>query len=169
MIRIEEGRIGTKVSETEGKQQDKILKKISKVQAQLEYYDYYNAENIMLELITNLEIDFDLLDLKLIDLSGGQKSKIAFAHLLYSKPEILLLDEPTNHLDVKTRKFITDYLKRYKGMVLIISHDVKFLNEIINKTLFIDKINKTIKMYTGTYDQYIKKSTLENAHKEALI
>ncbi|MEG0618810.1 MAG: ATP-binding cassette domain-containing protein, partial [Bacilli bacterium] len=106
------------VSTKEGKEQQKIMKRISKTQSLLEYYDYYNAENAMLELISNLEIDFDLLDLKLTDLSGGQKSKIAFAHLLYSMPEILLLDEPTNHLDVKTREFITNYLKHYKGMVL---------------------------------------------------
>ena len=68
--------------------------------------------------------------MKLIDLSGGQKSKIAFAHLLYSNPEILLLDEPTNHLDKETRDYVTNYLKHYKGMVLIISHDISFLDDM---------------------------------------
>ena len=101
----------TDVAVATGKDQDKIMKKISKTQALLEYYHCYNAENEMLELISNLEIDFDLLDLKLKSLSGGQKSKIAFAHLLYSMPEVLLLDEPTNHLDVGTKAFITNYLK----------------------------------------------------------
>ena len=61
-----------------------------------------------------MNIDSELLDMKLNDLSGGQKSKIAFAHLLYSAPEIMLLDEPTNHLDATTRDYITNYLKNYK-------------------------------------------------------
>ena len=146
-----------KVAVTDGKEQDKIMKKISKTQELLEYYHCYSAENEMLDLIANLEIDFDLLDLKLTDLSGGQKSKIAFAALLYSMPEILLLDEPTNHLDVTTRTFITNYLKNYKGMVLIISHDIEFLDSITNKILHIDKVTKKMKTYNGNYTEYKKK------------
>lgn len=157
------------VAVTTGKEQDKIMNKISKTQGLLEYYDYYNAENIMLELISNMNIDFDLLDMKLCDLSGGQKSKIAFAHLLYSKPEILLLDEPTNHLDVGTRKFITNYLKNYKGMVLIISHDIEFLNDIVNKTLYVDKAEKSLSVYNGNYRDFMKKRAAEKEAKEKLI
>lgn len=157
------------VAVTTGKEQDKIMNKISKTQTLLEYYDYYNAENIMLELISNMNIDFDLLDMRLCDLSGGQKSKIAFAHLLYSKPEILLLDEPTNHLDVGTRKFITNYLKNYKGMVLIISHDISFLNDIVNKTLYVDKAEKSISVYNGNYKDFMKKRAAEKEAKEKLI
>ncbi len=157
------------VAITTGKEQDKIMNKISKTQGLLEYYDYYNAENIMLELISNMNIDFDLLDMRLCDLSGGQKSKIAFAHLLYSKPEILLLDEPTNHLDVGTRKFITDYLRNYKGMVLIISHDIEFLNDIVNKTLYVDKAEKNIAVYNGNYRDFMKKRAAEKEAKERLI
>ena len=145
------------VAITSGKEQEIIMKKISKVQAELEYYDCYNAENILLELISDMQIDFELLDMRLCDLSGGQKSKVAFAHLLYSKPEILLLDEPTNHLDVTTREFITNYLKKYKGMVLIISHDVDFLNKIVNKILYVNKVNKSLTVYDGNYDVYKKK------------
>ncbi len=157
------------VAVTTGKEQDKIMNKISKTQVLLEYYDYYNAENIMLELISNMNIDFDLLDMKLCDLSGGQKSKIAFAHLLYSKPEILLLDEPTNHLDVGTRKFITNYLRNYKGMVLIISHDIEFLNDIVNKTLYVDKAEKSLSVYNGNYRDFMKKRAAEKEAKEKLI
>lgn len=157
------------VAVTSGKEQEKIMKKISKVQAELEYYDCYNAENILLELISDMQIDFDLLDMKLCDLSGGQKSKVAFAHLLYSKPEILLLDEPTNHLDVTTRDFITNYLKKYKGMVLIISHDVDFLNKIVNKILYVNKVNKSLTVYDGNYDVYKKKLEQEKELQNRLI
>lgn len=149
--------------------QEKVLKQISKTQELLEYYDCYNAENIMMEIIDNMHIDSSLLDMKLVDLSGGQKSKIAFAHLLYSNPEIMLLDEPTNHLDVETRIYITDYLKRYKGMVLIISHDISFLDEIVDKILYIDKASKKTKIYTGNYSTYQKKLKQEKELKQRLI
>ena len=153
----------------QGKEQDKILKQISKVQEQLEYYDCYEAESILFSIISNMNIDSDLLDMKLADLSGGQKSKIAFAHLLYSSPEIMLLDEPTNHLDVTTRNYIINYLKNYKGMILIISHDIDFLNAIINKVMHIDKMNHKIEMYRGNYNEYIKKSTKQKELKERMI
>lgn len=157
------------VAITSGKEQEIIMKKISKVQAELEYYDCYNAENILLELISDMQIDFELLDMRLCDLSGGQKSKVAFAHLLYSKLEILLLDEPTNHLDVTTREFITNYLKKYKGMVLIISHDVDFLNKIVNKILYVNKVNKSLTVYDGNYDVYKKKLEDEKEFQNRLI
>ena len=150
-------------------EQSKILKQISKTQEMLEYYDCYNAENIMLEIISNMHIDSNLLDMKLKDLSGGQKSKIAFASLIYSNPEIMLLDEPTNHLDVETRKYITNYLKNYKGMVLIISHDVEFLNEIVNKILYINKTTKKISIYDGNYDIYKKKLEKEKEIQNKII
>ncbi|MDD2435894.1 MAG: ABC-F family ATP-binding cassette domain-containing protein [Bacilli bacterium] len=149
--------------------QSKILKKIAKVQNSLEYYDYYNAENILLELISNMDIDSSLLDIKLNNLSGGQKSKIAFAHLLYSNPEILLLDEPTNHLDQTTRDYITNYLKGYKGTILIISHDIEFLNAITNKIMFIDKANKNITVYNGNYNDFVQKHERHKEFKERLI
>ena len=111
----------------------KILKKISKIQEELEYWDCYNAENILLKIITGMNIDNELLDKKVKELSGGQKSKIAFARLLYQKPEIILLDEPTNHMDIITKEYITKYLKSYQGTILIISHDIEFLNNVTNK------------------------------------
>ena len=147
--------------ETDSKKQDKILKEIGKKQAMLEYYDVYKAEDILFKILEDMKIDIELLDLKLKELSGGQKSKIAFAHLLYSNPEILLLDEPTNHLDVETRSYIINYLKNYHGMVLIISHDSEFLDEVTNNTLYIDKVNHTIKKYIGNYSVFLKKREQE--------
>ena len=157
------------VSNAPVKEQNKLMNKIAKIQARLEYYDCYKAESIMLELIDDMQIDGDLLDMKLNNLSGGQKSKVAFARLLYSKPEILLLDEPTNHLDVGTRAFIINYLKNYKGMVLIISHDVEFLNSIVNKIMYVNKSTHKINIYDGNYDIYKKRLALEKELKERLI
>lgn len=134
----------------------KYMKDITKVEDELTYYEQYNAESELLKIIAGMNIDDALLDLKLKNLSGGQKSKIAFARLLYSKPETLLLDEPTNHLDLDTKDYIIEYLKNYKGLILVISHDTSFLDEITNKTLYIDKNKKTGTLYNGSYTKYEK-------------
>ncbi len=134
----------------------KYYKKINYVSELLEYYDEYNAESSLLKIISGMNIDDNLLDLKLKNISGGQKSKVAFARLLYSNPEIMLLDEPTNHLDLDTKDYIIDYLKNYHGIILVISHDIEFLNEVTKKTLYVDKIKYNVEMYNGNYEKYIK-------------
>ena len=134
----------------------KYYKKINRVSELLEYYDEYNAEGSLLKIISGMNIDDNLLDLKLKNISGGQKSKVAFARLLYSNPEIMLLDEPTNHLDLDTKDYIINYLKNYHGIILVISHDIEFLNEVTKKTLYVDKIKHNVEMYNGNYEKYIK-------------
>lgn len=138
------------------KELNHYLKEITKVEDKLTYYDEYNAESTLLKIITGMNIDDKLLDLKLKNISGGQKSKIAFARLLYSKPEIMLLDEPTNHLDIDTKDYIISYLKKYHGMILVISHDIEFLNEVTTKTLYVDKIVYNVEIYNGNYQKYLK-------------
>lgn len=134
----------------------KYYKKINCVSELLEYYDEYNAESSLLKIISGMNIEDSLLDLKLKNISGGQKSKVAFARLLYSNPEIMLLDEPTNHLDLDTKDYIINYLKNYHGIILVISHDIEFLNEVTKKTLYVDKIKHNVEMYNGNYEKYIK-------------
>lgn len=134
----------------------RYYKKINHVSELLEYYDEYNAESSLLKIISGMNIADSLLDLKLKNISGGQKSKVAFARLLYSNPEIMLLDEPTNHLDLDTKDYIIDYLKNYHGIILVISHDIEFLNEVTKKTLYVDKIKHNVEMYNGNYEKYIK-------------
>lgn len=134
----------------------KYYKKINFVSELLEYYDEYNAESSLLKIISGMNIDDNLLDLKLKNISGGQKSKVAFARLLYSNPEIMLLDEPTNHLDLDTKDYIINYLKNYHGIILVISHDIEFLNEVTKKTLYVDKIKHNVEMYNVNYEKFIK-------------
>ncbi len=150
-------------------EQSQLLKEMTKLQAKLDELDVYNAENTLLEIINDMKIDDDLLYMKLEDLSGGQKSKIAFAHLLYSNAKILLLDEPTNHLDINTKQYITNYLKNYKGNVLIISHDIDFLNLIVNKILFINKVTHKISTYNGNYNEFKRKYAQEQLLKSLRI
>ncbi len=143
-----------------------IYKKIEKIENKLNYYDAYNAENTLLRLIDGINLGEEILYKKLKEISGGQKSKVAFIKLLYSMPEIILLDEPTNHLDEKSRDYVISYLKSYKGSVLVISHDTDFLDKVTNKTLFIDKRVKSIELYDGAYSKFIK---VKNIKEEMLI
>ncbi len=142
--------------EKDEKKLNYIMNKISKIQNKLDYYDQYRAESILLKIIDGMNIDDKLLDMNLCNLSGGQKSKIAFARLLYSNPEVLLLDEPTNHLDVDTKDYIINYLKNYRGTVLVISHDVDFLNEVTSSILYVDKTTHKMEIFPGNYEKYMK-------------
>ena len=146
--------------------QNKVYGEIDKIQKQLEYWDVYNAESILLKIIDGMNIDDTILNKKLGELSGGQKSKVAFAKLLYSKPEVILLDEPTNHLDEESKKYVIEYLKGYKGTDFIISHDIDFLNQVTTKTLFLDKRTRKLELFDGNYNKF-KKLQLER--EEALL
>ena len=139
--------------------QSELFLKIEKTQKQLDYWDSYNAENTLFKIIHGVKINDDMLLKELKKLSGGQKSKVAFARLLYSNPEIILLDEPTNHLDEDSKNYIINYLKDYKGTVLVISHDVEFLDQVTTKTLFIDKRTKSFNFYDGNYSKFLKVQT----------
>ncbi len=156
---------------SDAKEIDKILKKINKLETQLDFWEPYRAEEELLKLISSMKIEDALLEQKLNTLSGGQKSKIAFIRLLYSKPDLILLDEPTNHLDKDTKDFVMDYLRNYPGGVYIISHDTEFLDKIIDKTLFIDKKHHSMELFEGNYTQFkrIEKEREIFLEKEALL
>ena len=148
---------------------NKIYNKIDMVQHELDYYDYYNADNQLDSIVSKMNIKKELLNQPLKTLSGGQKSKVAFAKLLYSKFDCLLLDEPTNHLDNESKEYILNYLKNYKGLVLVISHDIEFINKFINKTIYLNKANHKIYVFDGNYDDYIKKYQEMEYAKDKLI
>ena len=157
-----------KISNANENNLSNYLKQITKIEDKLKYYDEYNAESILLKIISGMNIDDQLLDLKLKNISGGQKSKIAFARLLYSNPEIMLLDEPTNHLDLDTKDYIINYLKNYHGLILVISHDIDFLNEVTDKTLYVDKNSHNIELFNGNYERFLKIKEERKLAKEKL-
>ncbi len=84
--------------------------------------------------------------------SGGEKTRIAFAKLLLINPDLLILDEPTNHLDINIIEWLEDYLNKYDGAVLIVTHDKYFINKVCKKIIEID--HKTSNLYTGTFENY---------------
>ncbi|MET3506447.1 ABC-F family ATP-binding cassette domain-containing protein [Halalkalibacter oceani] len=91
---------------------------------------------------------------KIATLSGGQKTRLALAKLLLTKPDLLILDEPTNHLDISTLTWLEHYLLGYKGAILIVSHDRYFLDKIVTKVVEISRTKST--KYYGNYSDYLE-------------
>lgn len=114
-------------------------------------YTYKGEINRVLKGLGFKDTDYD----KAINiLSGGQKTRVALCKLLLTMPEILLLDEPTNHLDLDAIEWLEEYLKAYKGTIVIISHDRFFLDSITNKT--IEMINGHVNSYNGNYSYFVE-------------
>lgn len=113
-------------------------------------YDYHYLIEMFLMKFGFKKEDFGR---KINTFSGGEKTKMSFAKLLLSKPELLVLDEPTNHLDLSTIEWLEDYLKTYDGTLIFVSHDRYFINSLATKIYEIE--NHHLDYYKGNYDYYI--------------
>ena len=101
-------------------------------------------------------------------LSGGQKTRVFLAKLLLQNPDLIILDEPTNHLDISSINWLENYLRTYKGAVIIVSHDRYFLDRIVNKVLSVE--NSETRMYLGNYSAFAEKSAeIRNAQMKAYL
>lgn len=101
------------------------------------------------------------IDTPIAHLSGGQKTRLMLAKVLFEDPHLLLLDEPTNHLDIEMLEWLEDWLNGFKGAALIVSHDRTFLDNTVKKVLELDSSTHTIKMYDGNYSDYLEQKLLE--------
>ena len=147
---------------------EKILDRITKLQDLIDGYDLANFDYELLKILDKMNLG-ELSDRKMRELSGGQKSKVAFARVLFENAGLLLLDEPTNHLDVETKSFVMNFLRHYPGTVLVISHDVEFLDAVTNKTLFVNKTTHKMKVYKGNYSDFRREYAAEKAAEDARI
>ncbi len=112
----------------------------------------YTYKSEMKGILTSMAFGEDSYDKKISTLSGGEKTRLALACLLMRKPDILFLDEPTNHLDIGTLKWLEQYLKSYKGTIVLVSHDRYFLDETVNRIFEIE--NHRLNIYEGNYSFY---------------
>src|SRR2546423_7049998 len=119
--------------------------------------DGYGAESDAAILLQGLDIPDALHDRKMSELQGGQKVRVLLAQALYGHPQALLLDEPTNHLDLDSIHWLEDFLGRYEGTLIVISHDRHFLNNVCTHIPDIDY--ETIITYTGGYDDMVVAKT----------
>ncbi|WP_277585079.1 ABC-F family ATP-binding cassette domain-containing protein [Psychrobacillus antarcticus] len=113
----------------------------------------YRFESDIRSILHGMQFFQDDYDKPVQALSGGQKTRLALAKMLLSKPDLLILDEPTNHLDIQTLSFLENYLKNYNGAVLIVSHDRYFLDQVVNFVYEVSRHN--IARYVGNYSSYL--------------
>lgn len=133
---------------------DQILSKYGKLQEEFINLGGYEIETKISKVLTGFKIKEEFLEKDYNKLSGGEKTLINLAALMLQEPEILLLDEPTNHLDIETLEWLEQYLKDYSGSMIISSHDRYFLDNVINKTIEIDR--GKAEEFHGNYTYYIK-------------
>jgi ATPase subunit of ABC transporter with duplicated ATPase domains len=120
----------------------------------------YAAESEVRSIAAGLGLGDDRLDLPLRVLSGGERRRVELARILFAGSDVLLLDEPTNHLDNDARDWVLGFLSKYRGALLVISHDLELLDAAITRVLHLDRAGDdalgTLVGYKGTYSQYLE-------------
>ncbi|MBO1064401.1 MULTISPECIES: ABC-F family ATP-binding cassette domain-containing protein [Nostocales] len=133
-----------------------LMSRLSSVMQRMDATGAWEVETNAKIILTKLGIaDFDV---KVGTLSGGYRKRIALAAALISEPDLLLMDEPTNHLDALSVEWLQSYLNRYRGALLLITHDRYFLDKVTNRIIEIDRGD--IYNYTGNYSYYLEKKAL---------
>ncbi|PSB34451.1 ABC-F family ATP-binding cassette domain-containing protein [Stenomitos frigidus] len=136
--------------------QDQLMAKLSSLTHQLDATGAWDLETNAKIILTKLGIDD--FEAKIGDLSGGYRKRIALAAALLSEPDVLLMDEPTNHLDALSVEWLQSYLNRFRGALLLITHDRYFLDRVTNRILEIDRGD--LFTYSGNYSYYLEKKAL---------
>ncbi len=157
------------MGEASPEEMDALMEESGTLQDLLDAHDFYMIDSKVEEVARALGL-LDLgLDRDVTELSGGQRTKVLLAKLLLEKPDILLLDEPTNYLDVEHIEWLKRYLNDYENAFILISHDIPFLNSVINLIYHMD--NGELNRYPGDYDKFqeiyaMKKAQLEAAYNK---
>lgn len=170
LVQIEEEimNLYAKMCDCDEAEMNLMLEKIGELQEYLEHHDFYLIDAKIEEVANAIGLKAIGLDKDVEELSGGQRSKVLLGKLLLEKPDILLLDEPTNYLDEEHIDWLKQYLQNYENAFVLISHDVAFLNAVVNLVWHVD--NLSINRYVGNYDEFrrvyeIQKSNLEKAYE----
>lgn len=155
------------MGEADEKTLEEYMEELGIIQDLLTNHDFYLIDSKIEEVSRALGF-LDLgLDRDVTELSGGQRTKILLAKLLLEKPDILLLDEPTNYLDAEHIVWLTRYLQEYENAFILISHDIPFLNSVVNIIYHMDGQTHTLERYVGDYDKFMEVYEMKKAQREA--
>ena len=155
------------MAEADEEEMTRLLEETATIQELLDHHDFYLIDTKVEEVGRALGLTDIGLDRDVSELSGGQRTKVLMAKLLLEKPDILLLDEPTNYLDEGHIEWLKRYLDDYENAFILISHDIPFLNSVVNLIYHME--NRSLDRYPGDYDHFqevyaMKKSQLEAAY-----
>lgn len=158
-----------KLGDATPEEMDTYMEELGTIQDLLMVHDFYLIDSKVEEIARALGLTDIGLERDVTDLSGGQRTKVLLGKLLLEKPDILLLDEPTNYLDTEHIEWLKRYLIEYENAFILISHDIPFLNSVINLIYHMD--NQELNRYVGDYDKFqevyaMKKSQLEAAYNK---
>ncbi|QUH24686.1 ABC-F family ATP-binding cassette domain-containing protein [Serpentinicella alkaliphila] len=167
-MEIEMNNICDKMADASPEELEKLLEELGTLQDTLTNNDFYIIDAKIDEIGRGLGLEDIGLDKDVHDLSGGQRTKVLLAKLLLEKPDILLLDEPTNYLDEQHIEWLKRYLQEYENAFILISHEIPFLNSVINLIYHME--NQELNRYVGDYNNFMqvyeaKKQQLESAYK----
>ncbi len=156
-----------KMGEAGEDEMNDLMEEVGTIQELLTNHDFYLIDSKVEEVARALGL-LDLgLDRDVTELSGGQRTKILLGKLLLEKPDILLLDEPTNYLDAEHITWLTRYLQEYENAFILISHDIPFLNSVINIIYHMDGNTHKLERYVGDYDKFQEVYAMKKAQAEA--
>ena len=157
-----------RLGEAPESEMEAMMEELGTIQELLMAHDFYTIDAKVEEVGRALGLSDIGMDKDVTELSGGQRTKVLLGKLLLEKPDILLLDEPTNYLDEQHIEWLRRYLQEYENAFILISHDIPFLNSVINIIYHME--NQRLDRYVGDYDKFrevyeVKKAQLEAAYK----
>ena len=154
-----------KMGEASPEELETMMDELGTIQDMLTMHDFYVINAKIDEIARALGLEDIGLDRDVTELSGGQRTKILLGKLLLEKPDILLLDEPTNYLDAEHIAWLKRYLQEYENAFVLISHDIPFLNSVVNLIYHMD--NQELNRYVGDYDKFQEVYEVKKAQKAA--
>ena len=143
-----------KMAEASDEEMTKMMEDVGDIQNLLEHSGFYTIDSKIEEVANGLGLGEIGLEVDVSALSGGQRAKVLLTKLLLQNPMILILDEPTNFLDVNHIQWLKNFLNRYENSFILVSHDIPFLNEVVNVIYHVENANLT--RYTGNYEQFMQ-------------
>ncbi|RKT78102.1 ATPase subunit of ABC transporter with duplicated ATPase domains [Terracoccus luteus] len=158
------------------KVREKAMRRYASLEVEFEAQGGYAAESEAASIASALALDERVLGQPLGTLSGGQRRRVELSRILFSGNETLLLDEPTNHLDADSIVWLREYLRAYKGGLIIISHDADMLDAVVNKVYHLDANRSALDIYNVSWKTYLqaretdekrRRRELQNAQKKA--